>query len=167
MEESPPLDVQRLLKTLREFGVEFVVVGGIAVVLHGRQRATFDLDICYDRSQRNARALLRALNALHAHVRGGAGPLLDFRALQRGDVFAFRTDAGNLDCLAAPDGTTGYEDLAPDAVVADFGDFSVHLASLDDLIRMKEASGQKPRRAKDLDDLEALRFIQRTRGEEG
>lgn len=162
MEESSPLDVERLLRTLREFGVEFVVVGGIAVVLHGRQRATFDLDICYDRSQRNARALLRALSVLHATARAGAFPT-DFRALQLGDVFAFRTDAGNIDCLGAPDGTTGFDDLAPNAVIADVNGCSVRLASLDDLIRMKEASGRKPRRTKDRDDLEALRFIRQAR----
>lgn len=163
MEESPPLDVERLLTALVAFGVEFVVVGGIAVVLHGRQRATFDLDICYDRSQHNARALLRALNALHATLRGDATFPPDVRALPLGDVFTFRTEAGNLDCLAAPDGTTGFDDLAPNAVIADLGGCSVRLTSLDDVIRMKEASGRKPNRGKDRDDLEALRFIRQAR----
>jgi hypothetical protein len=155
-----PLDLERLLRTLTECGVEFVVVGGLAVIAHGHERATTDVDICPARTQNNARALLRALRALHAEVVVGndqTGPLpADFRALQRGETFAFATEAGDLDCTAAPDGTTGFDDLASGAILVSFRGIDVRVASLDDLIRMKRASGEKPRRGKDRHDLEVL-----------
>ncbi len=119
-----------------------------------------DLDICYARTQNNARALLRALGHLHAEVLDADDdphPLpVDFRALQHGDVFTFTTDAGDLDCMTAPDGTTGFEDVAPGAIRVPFRGLVARVASLDDLIRMKQASGQKQRRGKDRDDLAAL-----------
>ncbi len=158
-----PLDLPRLLQALTEAGVEFVVVGGMAVVAHGYQRMTGDLDICYARDQNTARALLRALRGLNAELLDDQyrpRPLpADFRTLQRGGVFTFTTDAGELDCMTVPDGTAGYEDLAPGARAFVFRGMVARVASLEDLIRMKAASGAKERRARDRDDLEMLRHI--------
>lgn len=163
MRTPKPLDLPRLLQALTEAGVEFVVVGGLAVIAHGYQRVTTDLDICYARDQNTARALLRALRSLNAQFLDDQyrpHPLpTGFRTLQRGGVFTFTTDAGELDCMTAPDGTTGYEDLIAGARVFAFRGMVAHVASLEDLIRMKEASGKKERRAKDRDDLEVLRHL--------
>ena len=168
MRAPRPLDLERLLRTLTDFGVEFVVVGGLAVIAHGRERATTDLDICYAQTQGTARALLRALRHLNARLLDAENqeqPLpADFRALQHGDVFTFTTDAGDLDCMTAPDGTTGFGDVAPSALEVPFRGIAVRVASLDDLIRMKRASGRKQRRAKDRDDLaELLRIREEAR----
>jgi len=78
---------------------------------------------------------------------------LDERTLRLGDSFTFQTDAGNLDCIGTPSGTTGYEDLFRSAIEIDLGDgTSVRITSLDDLIRMKKAAGW----TKDLIELEIL-----------
>jgi len=164
MSAPPLLDVDRLLRTLAEFGVDFVVIGGVAGVVHGHERTTFDLDICYSRAQQSTRALARALTALDAYLKEGDRLIpapADFRIYQHGDTFILRTDAGDLDCLAAPDGTTGYEDLARGAVSLSYVGVDFLVASLDDLIRMKRASGQKKHRSKDREDHKALRRIRR------
>src|SRR6266851_6367024 len=70
MSAPPLLDVDRLLRTLAEFGVDFVVVGGVAGVVHGHERTTFDLDICYGRSPQSTRPGARARCARGFHQRG-------------------------------------------------------------------------------------------------
>src|SRR5436190_23421466 len=50
-----------LLSALGEAGVEFAVVGGFAVVLHGVPRMTFDLDIVVSLASDNVRKLVGAL----------------------------------------------------------------------------------------------------------
>src|SRR5918912_795666 len=47
--------------SFQKHGVRYVVIGGIAAVLHGVPRATFDLDILIEASPDNAQHLLDAL----------------------------------------------------------------------------------------------------------
>ncbi len=79
--------------------------------------------------------------------------LLDGRTLAARDSFTFRTDAGDLDVLGTPSGTNGFRNLDAAASTYDLGDgLEVRVASLNDLIRMKEASA----RTKDRFHLEEL-----------
>ena len=72
--------------------------------------------------------------------------VLDHRTLAAGDSFTFETDAGDLDVVGTPSGTGGFRDLDAGATTYDLGDgLAVRVVGLDDLIRMKEATG----RAKD------------------
>ena len=159
---AAPFDLPRLLRVLTEHEVRCIVVGGVAAAAHGSTRLTNDLDICYERTQTNARSLARALHALRARLFDGErdlGSAFDYRTLQHGDMLTFSTDAGGLDCLAAPDGTEGFDDLAKSAVDVEFVRLHVLVASLDDMIRMKRASGEKPNRLDDRADLERLLFL--------
>ena len=153
-----PFDAERVVRTLHEHGVAYVLIGGLAAIVNGAPFTTVDLDICYDRSRPNLEALARALRALNATLRGvdpGLPFQLDARALGLGDSFTFRTDAGDLDCLGTPSGTGGYADLVAKAVTYDIAGSPVRVASLDDLVRMKRAAG----RPKDLDQLRVLRAM--------
>jgi hypothetical protein len=79
--------------------------------------------------------------------------ILDAKTLKMGDHLKFDTDAGALDILGHPSGIPGgYEELAPAADEMDLGTFTVKVASIDDLIRMKRAVG----RPKDLIEVEVL-----------
>jgi len=49
-----------LFESLNSHGVRYVVIGGIAAIIHGVPRATFDLDVLIDASVENARNLLAA-----------------------------------------------------------------------------------------------------------
>jgi hypothetical protein len=148
-------DPVRALQVLTDHSVRFVVIGGIAGATHGSPSVTQDLDVCPERSPENLERLAVALRSLHATLRGAEQPVpfaLDGRTLSRGDHFTFSTDAGDLDVLSIPAGTLGYDDLVTSATTVDLDALTVHVAAVDDLIRMKRAAG----RPKDLAELEIL-----------
>jgi hypothetical protein len=151
-------DPLRLLKTLQRNDVRFVVIGGIAGRLWGSPTVTNDLDICYARDGANLESLAAALRQLKAKLRGTDRDLpfqADVRSLRLGDSFTFVTSAGNLDCLATPAGTTGYEQIDRTAIPIELGGITVAVASIEDLILMKRASA----RPKDLIEVEILTAV--------
>ena len=162
MTDRPPLSADEILRRLVERGVDFVVIGGIAGVLHGSARNTFDLDICFASDDANLAALGDVLTALGARLKGVAEdvPLVaDARTLRQVELLTLTTTLGELDVLARPPGAPAYPDLRRNADRYDLGGFNVSVASIDDLIAMKQAAG----RAKDLIDIEELEAIKRLR----
>lgn len=166
---EPDFDPLLAFRVLTEHGVKFVVIGGYAASLRGSPVVTGDLDICYARDRDNLRRLAAALQALQARLRGPGVPedlpfQLDAKTLEMGDHFTFVTDGGSLDCMGTPAGTSGFEDLNANADSFVVDGLLVRVASVGDLIRMKEAS----RRGKDETHLVWLRALQdeldRTRG---
>jgi hypothetical protein len=154
-EPPPALDVDRIIATFDHHGVDFVVIGGIAVLAHGHPRATFDLDFVADPTVANMQQLALALAELGARVRGVDAALLevdptDPAQLASGANWTLVTDAGWLDFMPAAEGVRDYADIVAGAVAVRGGAFRV--VGLDDLIRMKRTSG----RDKDLDDIAAL-----------
>jgi hypothetical protein len=132
-----------------------VLIGGLGARLHGSTTVTNDVDICYARDEENLGRLASALGELKARLRGVDDDvpfILDARTLRAGDRFTFVTDTGSLDVLGSPTGTEGFDDLLAGSDEMDMGGFTVHVASIDDLIRMKRASG----RPKDLIEVEVL-----------
>lgn len=153
--DPAPFDPLRAIRTLADHSVRFVLIGGFAGRLHGSPTLTNDLDLCYARDPANLRALAAALRSLRARLRGapdGVPFVLDARTLAAGDHFTFQTDAGALDCLGTPSGISGFDQLARAAVRMDLDGLVVDVASVEDLIRMKQAAG----RPKDLIEVEVL-----------
>jgi len=143
--------------------VDFVVIGGIAARLWGSPTVTRDLDICYARTPANYERLAVALQQVHAKLRGVSDEVpfrLDARTLAAGDSFTFRSDVGDLDCLGAPTGTGGYDDLRASAERVDVDGLKVWVTSLVDLIEMKRAAG----RQKDRIEVEVLGALRDERG---
>lgn len=140
--------------------MEFVIIGGLAVISHGHIRATVDLDVCYARTPRNLHNLAAALLPIHPRLRG-APPELPFfwdeRTLRNGLNFTLVTSDGEIDLLGEVAGLGNYNDIALGAVEIEVHGLVVKVLSLDDLLRSKAAAG----RAKDLVDLEALRALQK------
>jgi hypothetical protein len=153
---SRAFDPLRALGTLTEEGVRFVVIGGYAAALWGSPSVTVDTDICYARDARNLERLAAALQHLNARLRGPQVEVpfvLDAKTLELGDHFTFDTDAGPLDCLGLPAGSSGYEALERTAAVKNLGTgLAVKVAALEDIMLMKKAAG----RPKDLIELEIL-----------
>ncbi len=155
MSPPPPFDPLRALRALAKAKVRFVLIGGVAARLHGSPSLTRDVDVCYARDVDNVDRLAQVLARLHARLRGVDDPvpfLLDSRTLLAGANFTFATDVGDLDVLAVPAGVGGYDELAANAERMDLEGLTVLVASLDDLMRMKRASG----RAKDRAEVEIL-----------
>ena len=159
MSVQAPFDPERILRSLVEGGVDFVVVGGLAARLLGSPSITFNLDVCYSRDQTNLEALAAVLRDLNARLRGldHDVPLrLDARTLAAGDSFTFATDAGPLDILGTPAGTQGYDDLVRTAVKIELALGAVLIADVDSLIRMKRAA-DRPKDRVEVEILGALR----------
>lgn len=155
-------DFAALIRRLADSQVEFVIIGGLAVLVHGHVRATLDLDVCYARAPENLERLVGALAPIHPRLRGAPEGLpffFDAQTLRNGLNFTLVTDEGELDLLGEVTGVGGYGDLAPQAVPTELYGSAIKLMSLDDLIRAKAAAG----RPKDLLDLEALRALKTVR----
>ncbi|MGO9197847.1 MAG: hypothetical protein ACLQK4_12070 [Acidimicrobiales bacterium] len=144
------------LATLQRHGVRFVLIGGVAGRLWGSPTMTTDVDICYDRDPANLERLAGALSELHARLRGVDDDVsfqLDAAAIAAGQNFTLSTNLGPLDILGLPAGINNFQELAVNAILFDLGSgLSVLVCDLDDLIRMKRATG----RPKDRIELEVL-----------
>ena len=160
-------DPERLIRTLHSHRVRFVLIGALAARLHGFPRLTADADITPASDKPNLDRLAAALRELDARVYTESVPeglMFDCSAatLSRATTWNLVTDAGRLDLAFVPAGTKGYDDLAKSA--ERFKAFGVEFdaASLDDIIRSKEAAG----RPRDLDDVVLLRALKRRRARE-
>ena len=141
-------------------GVDFVLIGGFAAVIHGSPRLTQDLDVTYAEDEANLRALGDALQDLEARLRGVDDdvPFIpDERALRRVQILTLDTSAGPLDLILHAPGAPAYDALRRRARRVDVGGLAVLVASVEDLLAMKRAAG----RAKDLADVEELEAIAR------
>lgn len=159
MTEHPAFSASNLLGALLEGGVDFVVIGGLAAQAHGSPVITEDLDICFDLDRGNLERLAAVLEQLAAVRRGlpeGVLAPLDARALRGGDVFTLRTMFGDLDLLARPDPGLDYVQLRSRATRFSFGEMTVWIAVLEDVIAMKRAAG-RPKDLLAIEHLGALR----------
>jgi hypothetical protein len=159
---APEQDPIALLEALSEAAVDFVVIGGYAVVLQALPRFTRDLDIVYSPDPANLERLGALLTGLHARLRGVDRDLpfiADARTLRQTQILTLETDLGGLDLLLAPDGAPPFEELRARATVFDLDGITVRAAGIDDLLAMKLAAG----RPQDLIDVEALEIARRGR----
>ena len=160
---------QPVFDALARADVRYVVVGGVAVVLHGHPRMTADLDIAVDLAPEAATQSIAALTDL------GLRPRVPVDASDFADPVArdrWVSEKG-MTVLSLWDPTTPlrsvdvfvenpipFDQLWDRSKVFEVESFSVRVASIDDLVRMKESAG----RPIDLEDIEALREIERSKG---
>lgn len=148
-----------VLEDLIRREVQFVLIGGLAARLHGSPTVTVDVDICPARDKENLERLVGALRAMDAQLRSVNETVpftLDVETLEGSMNLTLMTSRGALDVLGEPAGTDGYRELAANAITLDVEGLPLKVASLDDLMRMKEASG-RPKDRIELEVLGALR----------
>lgn len=162
MAGKPEFALGRLLHRLRDAEVNFVVVGGVAVVIQGSPRFTRDLDITYATDPENLSRLGGLLTALGAQLRSVEEDLPfvpDARSLEQAEMLTLTVGDGDIDLLADPPGSPGYASLKRKADRVELDGGVVLVASIDDLIAMKTASA----RPQDVVDLESLEIARRRR----
>src|SRR4051794_23586507 len=116
---TEPLD---LLRLLRDGGVEFIVIGGVAALAHGGCVPTEDLDLCAPLTHENCIRIIRALEDLHPRWRTRPDlPVIvpDHPFLKGLKNMYLRTDAGPLDVLGEVPEVCSYEELAGRAIEMD------------------------------------------------
>ena len=157
---------ERILAALVHHGVDFVVIGGIAAVLHGGELKTGDVDVVHamgDENLRNLGAALEELDARSIQIPGLSTDHLA-RLLSGAVLWRWHTRFGDFDMMASASGAPrGYEGLKPGAVSVNVDDFDVLVAGVDDLIAMKRTTGRAKDVAK-LAELEALRTLRAQMG---
>ncbi len=149
---SANFDPERMLSALSEGGVRFILIGGMAAVLHGDVGVTVDIDVVPERTDENLERLAEALRGLGARIRADGEPeglAFDcsaefFRNPPPESIVNMTTEAGDLDVTFCPSGTSGFTDLQRDAIDIEAADrLHVLVASLEDVIRSKEAAGRE------------------------
>jgi len=126
--------------------VRYLVIGGIASILHGVPRATFDLDLLIDASPDNAKRLLDAL--LEAGL--GTAALTGAEELLSHEITVFK-DRVRIDVQTSTPGVT-FRDAWERKVVMTYHGQPFHVVSKKDLVASKKAAG----RPVDLEDVRLL-----------
>jgi predicted nucleotidyltransferase len=157
----PELQLIPMLRRLAEDGIDFVVIGGVAVELHGYARFTKDLDIVYATNAANLERLGKLLVELGARLRGFEDlPFIpDVHTLKRAQMLTLVTALGSLDLLVDPEGSARYEEMRERALKVDLDGIEIRVVALEDLLSMKRAA----RRPQDVADVDALLTTQRVR----
>jgi predicted nucleotidyltransferase len=155
-----PLELRELFRVLAEHGVDYLVIGGVAAQVHGRRRTTKDLDVTPAPDPDNFERLTAALVALDAHpVELGPGaPTPTAEQLHLASIVPpLSTRHGELHILNDVPGATTYAVMSARALTTDLDGIALRIVSVDDLIRMKHATG----RPSDIEDIEALTTVAR------
>lgn len=129
---------EKLLVRLADHGVQFIVVGGVAVALQGYMRMTEDVDILLEASTQN---VSRLLDALSDYGEGFARELSmdDFTDEEGAIRVVEESEYCQIDIFTRMTGLY-YSDLLPDAGTLEIGDRIVRYASKAALIRLKSTS---------------------------
>jgi predicted nucleotidyltransferase len=155
-------DPEALIRRLSEHKVEFVLIGGMAMIVHGSAAVTKDLDLCYRRTPENIAALAAALAGIHPYLRGAPEGLpfrFDPPTIHAGLNFTLITDQGDVDLLGEVSGVGAYEQALIQSEEREMYGVTVHILSLDGLIAAKKAAG----RAKDHTHLHELEDLKKRR----
>ncbi len=153
-------EFENIIRVLLEGRVEFVLIGGLAMVYHGSAQSTRDVDICYGRTPDNIERLAQALAPLHPYLRGAPKGLpfrCDATTIQAGLNFRLDTDLGPLDLLGEVRGLGFYPAVLAQSAPGDFLGHAVHVLSLEGLIASKKSAG----RAKDKSHLLELEELKK------
>ncbi|NCC50823.1 MAG: hypothetical protein EOM20_06350 [Spartobacteria bacterium] len=138
--------LQDVFKSFQKHEVKYVVIGGIASILHGVPRATFDLDILIEATPENVSRLLNAL--LDAGL--GTAALTNVENLLANEITIFR-DRVRLDVQTATPGIH-FDEAWQNKKTVTYQKQAFYILSKEDLIASKRAAG----RAVDLEDVRLL-----------
>ena len=148
----------QLLRRLSEAGVEFVLIGGLAVNAWGVVRGTKDVDVVVAPDPGNLKRVAGVAVALHGHIQTGESflstPPSIAAKLASGERVAIDTELGQLDVVQGLDGVPTYDELSTRATEAEVLGIRVLVCSFEDLKAMKRAAGRTRDHA-DLEDLNA------------
>ena len=138
--------LQDVFRSFQRHEVRYVVIGGIASILHGVPRATFDLDILIESTPENAQRLLDAL--LEAGL--GTAALTSVQGLLANEITIFK-DRVRVDVQTATPGLV-FTDAWLRRKTVTYNGQEFFILSKEDLVRSKRAAG----RPVDLEDVRLL-----------
>ena len=161
-----------LFRALQDERVDYVVIGGLAMNLHGVERATMDVDLVLAMDEANLRRFLSAAKRLDLK------PLLPVplealcdatqldtwvreKHLIAFSLHCISRNAPSVDIIVRP--AVPFEDMHRNRIEKDIGGVRFQLASMEDLVTLKTGTGRK----QDASDIEALKLVARVVGKGG
>ena len=147
--------LKNVFASFESHDVRYVVIGGVAAVLYGVPRATFDLDILIEVSPGNACRLLEALTEAGMGTAGLTTP----EEILANAITVFQ-DRVRIDVQTRTPGVT-FEDAWRRRNTMDYQGQSLHVLSRDDVIATKLAAGREV----DLEDVRLLRLAEEEQGQ--
>src|SRR5882757_2647374 len=152
------VDLAQIIPPLVRAKVDFILIGGMAAILHGSARVTFDVDLVYSRSDENIQRLSNALASHDPYLRDtppGFPFVWDARTIRSGLNFTLTTSLGDIDLFGEVTGGDTYQDLLPHSFEVDACGVRFKCVDLPTLIHIKEAAG----RPKDYEAVAELRVL--------
>ncbi len=142
-------DFQEFITSFNDQEVEYILVGGYAVILHGYNRTTGDMDIWVNRTEANYTRIVAAFHDFGM-------PVFDmtkdnFLYNEKMDVFSFGVPPVSIDLMTETKGLD-FGKCFENAEVYSLEDLTIRVLNKKDLIKAKKASN----RPKDQDDIENL-----------
>lgn len=152
------VDLAQVIPPLVAARVDFILIGGMAAILHGSARVTFDVDLLYSRSEENIQRLANSL-APHKPYLRDAPPGLPFvwdaKTIRGGLNFTLTTKLGDIDLLGEVARGESYQDLLSHSLEVEAFGVRFKCIDLPTLIRIKEAAD----RPKDREAVAELRVL--------
>lgn len=159
-----------LFRALQEERVDYVVVGGLAINLHGVERATMDVDLVLAMNEGNLRRFLSVANRLKLKpsLPVPLEALCDAKQLETWarekhliafSLYSTSHTTPTVDIIVRP--ALPFDRMYHNRIEKDIGGVRLSLASIDDLIVLKTGTGRK----QDASDVEALKIARRVAGE--
>jgi len=145
-----PEDILEFLATLHRAEVNFVIVGGEAVIFHGHARLTGDIDVLYEFSDENNGRLFQALSVFWGGNIPGIRCEMDFCP---GEILQFGVPPQRVDLLNEIDGVSFaevWESKVTATIMVAGAPFEIHMMGMEALLKNKRASG----RPKDIQDVQ-------------
>ena len=156
-----PPEFEKILILLHEAEINYVLIGGLAMILQGGNHVTDDTDISVALDTENAQKVCDWLISHHAKppLYTSFTPFaITPETLRKFRFLNLKTDLGAIDVLPIPAGIESFEELLERANLIELDGFAVHVASIDDLIAMKKAAN-RPKDQLHLMELQALKKL--------
>lgn len=133
------------VQALCDGGVDFIIIGGLAAILHGSAYATNDLDLFISRDTDNLKRVALALEPFHPRLRDIPAELpfvWDAATLRNGTIFTLTATLGRIDLLMEVAGLGSYPDAKTKAIKVEAFGRQVLTLDLASLIQSKKAAGR-------------------------
>jgi len=141
-------DFKEFVALLQKHQVEYLIVGGYAVGIHGHPRFTGDLDIWLNPSFENAKKILQCVNEFGF----SSFKLQESDFTKEGNVIQLGYPPLRIDLLNQIDGVS-FDACFVNRKVVEVDELQLNFIGYQDLLKNKESSG----RPRDLDDIENLK----------